>query len=356
MAFTIDTEKIGHVGVAVTVNAKSLQSANAQVASIASRLAIHGAGSSTVRSSLRTIAQQFENESRSTKNLGQTLVTINNTYANAEKILTFDAKKDTFKWSNYWKVIGEVGIIGAVISTVGSIITGKWSGTTGFDTLKFAAKAIGGIAKAVSKGSKAKWGEALWGLSQPIKDVANFTGKGGYFVKSLTKQFTQDLGIGKGNVPTTNAGKVAVASKWAGHILTVAKNGFENFNEFKGTGNWGRGISETVIESAVDIGLGAVATAGVTAALGALGFVSAPALVVGGLATAAVVGANALCKWATGGRDIGEVVADAVCDTAEAAVKVGKSAVKAAGKAVKNAGKAVSAAWSGATKMLSWAH
>lgn len=114
------------------------------------------------------------------------------------------------------------------------------------------------------------------------------------------------------------ADQLSSLAKWGGIVLTVGSNLFENIEEFKGQdGKFERLVNETMIESTVDIALDVVAAAGVTAAAAALGITSAPAVAVGAAAVGVTWAANGVCKWATGGRDIGEWAADLICDSHE---------------------------------------
>ena len=114
------------------------------------------------------------------------------------------------------------------------------------------------------------------------------------------------------------ADQLSSFAKWGGTVLTVGSNLLENIEEFKGQdGKFERLVNETMIESTVDIALDVAAAAGVTAAAAALGITSAPAVAVGAAAVGVTWAANGVCKWATGGRDIGEVAADLICDSQE---------------------------------------
>lgn len=129
--------------------------------------------------------------------------------------------------------------------------------------------------------------------------------------------------------------------KWAGAAFSTLTNGMENFQEFDGF--TGRMIGETVVETVTDVGMdiavGAAVSAGVTALAVAAGVAGAPAVVVGAVTVGAVWALNSLCSWATGGKDVGEVVADFVCDTAE---KLGDAAKNLWGRIKQSVGRSVS--------------
>lgn len=118
------------------------------------------------------------------------------------------------------------------------------------------------------------------------------------------------------NFSTLSTGTKAVA-KWAGVAVTGITNSLENYEEYAGGSiSAERAIAETVIETGVDVGVGALATAGTAAGLAALGFAGAPVIAVAALGTGVVVGANWLCEAITD-KDIGELFADGICDMGE---------------------------------------
>lgn len=130
------------------------------------------------------------------------------------------------------------------------------------------------------------------------------------------------------NMSSLAKGTKAV-SKWAGVAVTGVANAFENYEEYKDGGiSVLRAFRETAIETSVDVVLGAGATVLASAGLAAVGFVGAPALAVGAVAAFAVVGINKLFEWRTG-KDLGENVADVVCDAGDVldktACKVGNA-------------------------------
>lgn len=235
---------------------------------------------------------------------------------------------EIFSWEDFWKLVSEIGIAGAIISSIGGLITGGLtpiSVATAFDSI---LKAVGGVASKIATGPGVSWKDAILGLDNGLSGINTSSG-GKAFTSSLKKQFVDDLSFGSAK---TVADKVAVGVKWGGYALTGVTNLLENIEEFQGVeGAAERIISETVVETGVDIGLGAITTAGVSAGLAALG-VTAPPVVVVGLASAGVVwAANGVCKWVTGGKDIGEVTAD----TFTAAKEVVSDAVDHTVKAVK---------------------
>ncbi|MBO5303958.1 MAG: hypothetical protein J6A92_07910 [Lachnospiraceae bacterium] len=117
------------------------------------------------------------------------------------------------------------------------------------------------------------------------------------------------------------AKKTSSVAKWAGNVLTVITNAAENYEEHKsGDISEGRAVAETVVEAAVDIGMGIGATAATGAVLAVAGVTAAPAIAVAAGATLVVAGVNGISKAITG-KDIGEVIADGVCDLGESIAK-----------------------------------
>lgn len=229
-----------------------------------------------------------------------------------------------WKWKDTLKIVAQVGIVGKGISTIGTVCTEGWSAKTGIGL----AKDIVSVGGTLTKGSNVKWGEELFGLNNALKGLDK-SGFGATFKSSLKKSLVDDLTFSKTNTLGKN---IKVATKWAGHALSFASNAIDNYNEFKGTGNVARGIAETVIETGVDIGVGAIATAGVSAVatgiLTSLGVtVAAPAVAIGVGAVTVTWVANSVCKWLTGGKKISEAVSDFVCDKAEAKYKNIKNTV-----------------------------
>lgn len=217
-------------------------------------------------------------------------------------------------WKNLWKLVGNFGTVGSVVSGVGTIVQNQDNGDISdyISATKYFVSAIGTGASAVSKGGlegariAIGWNDALAKI-----DTSSF----GNAVKSSIKKQADSLDF---STAIKTGDKIKTATKWAGYILTVASNGVENYNEYKtGQITAERAWAETGIESAVDIGLGIGATAIATGACVAFGIAAPPVALVGAAGTAIVITGNAVCKWVTDGRDIGEVIADKVCDGVE---------------------------------------
>lgn len=255
------------------------------------------------------------------------------------------AGNSIWSWGDTWNIIGNFGVVGAGVSVLGNLISGGINAGNLLSSAGFVNTAIGSGAAAWSAkaGSDAKWWKQLVGF-ETASELELCNGKFlDNFKKVWNKQFIDDLGFGN-TPPSTTADKVQVGTKWAGHVLTLAGNAVENYGEFEGQGTYGvvRGTTETVIETGVDIAIGAAATALSATVIAAAGFVSAPAVVVGAAAVGVTWAANAVCKWATGGKDIGEFTADLLCDVGEGAINLAKKGVEKVGEIGTNIGKGIS--------------
>lgn len=342
-----------------------ISSARAAVGSIRQNPAVSGAARRAVTSVLDQIMESMEQEERSIKNFGTSLYRVAASYQNCEQrvldqttgaVLSgggggrsfADSDGNTsenpisWKWKDTWKMVSQVGIAGAGIGAIGNLITGEGNLKTVLDSGKFITKAVGGVCTVLAKGgSRATWRSYLSGMNDALAGI-NTSSSGKAFVSSMNKQFGSDLNMA--DAKGWNKGKVG--AKWAGHALTAIANGVENYEEFQsGEIGAGRAVAETVLETGTDIFIGAAATAAATAGAVALGATAAPAVVIGAAAVGITWVVNGVCKWATDGKDVGEVVADVVCNVGEKAVSVAKDIGKAAGNAVKSLKKAT-AKWS----------
>lgn len=366
MELEIKTGTIRQLAADISNNANGLKAARTAVANVRRNCAIWSSSRQSILNSLQSIEKNLQKEEASVKKLGSSLWDIVSLYKETENNIVGAVGKngtantpengaadsgagenDTdvantasriWKWSDTWNMISSFGVPGGFAAAIGNLVTGEMDAGTVLSSAKFLSKTIGTAATACTKGdTTASWWKYFNGMNDATADFAG-SSFGETFFSSLKKQFTKDLNFGNA---TEVGDKVKVATKWAGHALTVAKNGVENFQEYKnGDISAGRAVAETAVESAVDIGMGALATAGVTAAAVAMG-VAAPAVAVGIGAVAVTWAANGVCKWATGGKDVGEVVADSVCNVGEAAVSVAKSGVKTVSDGAKTVAKGV---------------
>ena len=358
MEFTINVGNTQCVAGKVTGHAKSMSTVIASMESVSRRCPLSGSSRQMVLNSLNEIKAEITMESQAMATLGNSLTEIVSLYQNSENKISGktsgnsltnpeDKKNNnvSWKWSDTWKVIGSIGTIGAGTAVIGNLITGGWNAKNVVSSIKFLTKAIGSGATAISKkGVSANWWEYLIGKNSGLSGIDTSSFKNG-FLSSLKKQFTSDLNFGNAQSVADN---VKIATKWAGYLLTGVANAIENYQEYKAGGiSAGRAAGETAIETVVDIGVGAAATAGVTALAGVLAAAGLP--LVGTAAAIGIAGvgvtwaANSICKAATGGKDIGEFVADTVYDHIVPAVSKGVGKAKQVIGNIKNA---ISAPWS----------
>mgnify|MGYP003293948761 CR=1 FL=1 len=296
-----------------------------------------------INATISRISQEIEAHSRIMCQMSEVLMDGNRTYALYEENLTEMKRKSLeFQRADYvagsavemietykddqprrtiadyiptiTKFVGEIGVVGGVIGAVTTWFCGKATPKEYITGGKYLLKAVGTGAVGLSKGGTdgAKYLAGWYNAFGEI-DTSSF---GKAFKSSLVKQKNQ-MDLSK----ATNVGtKVRAVTKWAGHLLTIGGNIYDNYLEREEDGiSTGRMWGETLIESGVDIAVGFGATALSTAAIAAIGL-TAPAAVVGLGAVGITVGANAICKWATGGKDLGEAAADSVFWIGEKAV------------------------------------
>lgn len=333
----------------------TIGAARAAVGSIRQNPAVSGEAKRSITGVLDRIMESMEQEERNIKDMGACLHKITAVYQNCEKRILDqsiggEASKEVYdgggktgasgngeskeeglswKWKDIWKFTSQAGIIGAGISAIGNFITGDGDLKTILTSGKYLTTGIGGICSAIaSRGSRAEWSASILGTNNAFSKI-DTTSSGKAFMSSMNKQLGSDLDMSKAK----GWEKGKVGAKWAGHAITAITNGVENYEEFQ-SGQIGaeRAVAETVIETGTDIAMGAAATAAITAGAVALGVTAAPAVAVGIAAAGVTWAINGVCKWITGGKDVGEVVADAICDVGEKAVSVIKNIGKSAKK------------------------
>lgn len=252
-----------------------------------------------------------------------------------------------------YNIVGKAGIISAV-NIVTAWVKNDDKGKAAIDSLKALNSVIGSIAGTVAKVSSPKNTTAAWKylIGVNTENTSSFT-------EAWVKQFKQDLGFG--DVSATTANKVKIATKWAGYTLTVAGDAYQNYREYQDGGiTVSRAVGETIIQSAVDIGIGATATAAATAGLAALGVTAAPALAIAVAAVGITWIAESCCKCVTKKvtgteKGIGETVADLTFDyliptlqkNTTSIISSANDAVKSVGEFVK---RGLSSSWRGITQ------
>lgn len=327
MKYVTSLNQVAQISKEISKNAQRL--VNCSVAARSVKV-----NSSSINSTIIRISREIEEHSRILCQMSDVLVAGNHTYSRYEENLAkmtgtplefqigesatsaievledYSDNHEHSKISDYIPAIakfaGEIGVVGGVFGAVTAWFGGEGTPKDYISGGKYLLKAIGTGAVGLSKGGKegAKYLSGWYDAFGEI-DTSSF---GKAFKSSLVKQKNQ-MDLSKASNTGT---KVRAITKWAGHLLTIAGNGYENYIESREQGiSSGRAIGETIIESGVDIAVGIGATALSTAAIAALG-ITAPAAVVGIGAVGITMGANAICEWATGGKDLGEAAANSV--------------------------------------------
>lgn len=276
---------------------------------------------SSVKKTLGIIEENVRDNAKALGRLGNKLEDIVQKYSNAENdILGIKVTRDSKEDSNVGDVLDIIyGVLESGNLSASSIPYLKMllSGVTGEEidasiiasVLNSNINLFAFFADVAENG----WKKALkngFGFSTYMPDGTVAGKKFAEYLKIAVKKETDDF-IGATDDLVKTSGAVA---KWAGNILTGITNGVENYQEYKsGKISGGRAWAETGIETAVDIAIGAGATVVTGAAIAAAGVTAAPAIVVAGGAALVVAGVNWISETITG-KDIGEVVADGVCN------------------------------------------
>lgn len=361
MNFAIDIRRTSGIAMELERERQNLESCRNTVLSVIRGNSFSGSARQRVIRSLNIILEEMENERRSLLQMENCLYQVGEIYSRYEEKISRcesgtsiqwgngqesaaigevvisnhserenEEKESVWSWDDTWNMISKVGIAGGIISTIGGAVTGERSI---MEFLKGLTSVIGDVVSAQDKETDVLW-KYIVGATNGLEDldISSFKNTFASYVK---KDLYTDLKFETG-AKVTN--KIQVVSKWVGHILTLVTNGMDNYDEYhekKENGfTVGRAVAETVYESGMDILLGVGATAAVSGIAGMLvtagAIASAPAVAIGIGAAGVVWAANGICKWATGGRDIGEVVADSVCDYWEDAVEKTKNNIKKA--------------------------
>lgn len=200
-------------------------------------------------------------------------------------------EKKALDW--LWKGIGVFGPTGKVSSGIGKFVTGdKGTTTTWAKAVKDVGKGVLGLVKATKEAdTKADWFRQIFGLNE----------------KSL---------------------KTRIKIKGSDVVFSAIVNAAGNYEEYKtGAITANRAIAEWVTETALEVGKDALIASGVATAFTALGFISAPAIVVGATTVAVSTGVDWLCEKVTG-QKLTEAVSDFVLDTAETGLNLVKTGAK----------------------------
>lgn len=217
------------------------------------------------------------------------------------------------------KELGNIGTTGNLLSSILNIFGKGLNYTTGLGLGKSVVKAVGGFVETLWKEDK-NWMQYLfgkWGKGSAVSGLADTSTKWSTIKSSLSKEWDSYFP----KAVKTAGDKVKLATKWAGTALSAITNGVKNYEEF-GTVKNTRFWEETIMETVVDIGIGALATAGATALLGA----SASAIAVGAVSVVAIWAVDwavsAVTETVTG-ESIGltEIVSDTILNAKDAYVE-----------------------------------
>lgn len=325
-----------------------------QIKAVRNNLPFEMQNSRKVRANLDTVISELTEEKKRLQDTGTALENVLIRYGNTEQDINslFVGKGVAVKWTNsatesdtgkdtsknaddkkifdigdFWKIVAEMGIIGAFGAAFGDFITTETE--TNADIVKkylnFIKTGNKGVGRAIEAAGKADWAKRLFGIHSSE-------------AKSFTEAWKSEWG--KYSVKDNKAIGI---SKRLGALLTFGVNACDNYNEFDGKITT-RSVSETVLETGIDLTKGVAATALVTAAIG-----GAPAVVIGAGAVAVTWAADAAFKAITG-KDFTETVSDVVLDFVEDPIGQSKKAVQSVRKAKKWVGKKIDEGLSNAGK------
>lgn len=257
-----------------------------------------------------------------------------------------DGLGEVSEGSSFWgdwgslitKLIDKIGPLGKTFSGYITFFDNILDGDLGiFEILEFLGTNytgyLGSMVKLAEKGAVSATGEITssgWGALLGLNSIK--TG----FSNSLISEWEKLTGA---------KGGLECAAKWSGYVVTAIKNTGSNYMEYKnsdGTMSVGAAVGETVLETAYDIGVGILGTAIASAAIAAIGFTSAPAVVVGAVGVGVVMGINAVADWfykKDGGKEESakEAASTWVVNKAESAVEKTKEVISSIGSSIGNA-------------------
>lgn len=219
-------------------------------------------------------------------------------------------------------LVGKAGPIGGgtagIATLVKDAVNGELSGKTLMQALSD-GHGVGGAVKSVYGQTDATWKDWV-GLSSGSLGKVAHSG-----LSSL-----QRAKHGAATVWKSGVRELKKASGVASIALSGVVNAFDNYGEYKAkyeSGSVsagyaiGRGVAETIGETAVDWGKNLLIGGAVAAGFAAAG-IAAPAVVVGAATVVIAAGADVVCKWATKKflgeeKNVTELVSDAILDADE---------------------------------------
>lgn len=242
------------------------------------------------------------------------------------------------KWARVLKVLGKCGAIGGFASALGGLAIGTVEGD-----VKRTVKAVPDIMKwAGSTGAKIvdKNLIDIWGTN--TVDAIGFR-------ENIAKQlddyvFNSSHNIVNKTAAAKTAHNLGAIAKWGGVAISGACNFVENVDEYGGDLSNYKVYAETLGETAIDVGLGVLVTAGV----GALAGATAPVWAVGAVSAGIIMLADDL--------NVTEIVSDAAITVVETVGEtigdLGKAAANAIGDAVNATADFASAGWKKLTSIF----
>jgi len=252
----------------------------------------------------------------------------------SEPLITDENMAPKPNFGPLWKVLGQFGVAGKSFGAIGKLTGDPISQGKGI--LDF----IGAGAKIVPKIADGKLIDTF-GLKATVDAIG--------FRENLAQQLDGYVYNSSANSLSMSATaktfrNVGTIVKWGGIALSCIGNFSANLDEYNGDFSNPRLYAETVAETAIDTGLGILATAGVATLAGA----SAPVWAVGVVSTGAILGLDWVSKQLFDVK-ASEVISDGLLNAAEAVgktvKKAGKAIGKSVGKAVKATRKYISAGW-----------
>lgn len=369
--FSVDLSKLNQRIEEEQNIAKNLTEVGTRLRGIGSSLGFQVRSSSGIQSALKQLAEETDGYGSGMLKLQESLKNIQNYYRTTEQSICGDQPENSvttpttdagFNWKisgTIWKLVENFGVVGKFASMFGTLATEGVDYKNLLGGAKKFVTIVGDLAQNAYSATPdwksallGKWakGSAFSGLdiAKKIEDGTKGVSVGwSTFGQSVEKQLT-DFTFKNA---TTVGDKIKVGAKWAGVGLSAITNGISNYKDFEaGKMDGERAVKETIMETAVDVGTGIVATAAATAGLAALGVAGAPAVAVGAIAVGITWAADAGCRaitknWLGEEKSLTETISDAILDTEEAltagAGKVIDAGAKAIGNAVNSMGKSI---------------
>ncbi len=344
----IDSSVLKEKAKEATVISSAVQDVYYDVYKVKSSLSSKVLNRSSISSTFTSVLSDIIEENAALDGISNFLTAAASAYEDTEDELTFlsntldaESESDADFFSNLNKIIGKYGTVGSVVSAFLNPFA-TWADTGELSFWDWSSSSVLGASSAVVAITKDYYkylyeDKSLWGLD----DIIVGSSIGSTFTSSLSNQFSA----------YTSGGMDSVFA-YGGAVLTLTGNVIGNQEEYaSGEISASRAVAETVVETAVDIGVGMVVKSAVTATVGAAAVaLGAPAIVSVAVVAAATIGVNAILDYAVG-EDFTEWASDKIIDgaitLATNAVEGASVAVEAVSSAVSAVSDAASSAWSG---------